>query len=200
MKSKETFLQEMAIDHLTIHSDETEQSLKSKTPKELFFMVYRSVQDVIEERERARNLQDFDAFQLADEKLWRYGHALITFAIAESLGWMKNFKPVQDEATQYRIVVPYGVKFSCGMSVVKDAMLNLNTGELEKWIEIPVYAIQGDSPIGEFVYLFTNDPYFQIEKEVRTVEGRKILYPPFTTEERNLVAVSSHQEMLNPFI
>ncbi|MFF2531375.1 hypothetical protein ACFVS2_20945 [Brevibacillus sp. NPDC058079] len=95
MRVEERMLKEAAKDHLLSHTNETELTLINKAPYELFHMVYVSIQDVIEERERARSTNDFEAFQVAGERFWQYGQALLTFAIAKSLGWMKDYKPVE---------------------------------------------------------------------------------------------------------
>ena len=92
-------IKETAISHLTLHSrqdrwltgDEVEQ-LKKLDSYDLFLRVYNTMKDILDQRKSGQVSQDFDCFREADLRLWEHGHALMTFAIAEKLGWMENLQ------------------------------------------------------------------------------------------------------------
>jgi hypothetical protein len=88
-------IKECAIDHLTILgklSKEKREELELKEPYDLFVEMYQSIDIIIQEHNRSRVTKDFDAFKCADEELWKHGHAMMGFAIAEALGWLKNWE------------------------------------------------------------------------------------------------------------
>lgn len=94
-KKAETFLRECCEDHLRINVGKDKDELMNMDTYDLFVQVYESVSEFIEEKKQARKDDNFDRFRAADERLWMNGFAIIAFAVAEKLGWMKDQKPVR---------------------------------------------------------------------------------------------------------
>jgi hypothetical protein len=86
-----------------------------------------------------------------------------------------------------KVIVAYGVRFQSGMEMSKQAVCNVETGELESWDSIPVHAVQGDVPEKEIIYFATHDPYFMIEREVLTEGNKKQIAKPLTKEEKRQI-------------
>jgi hypothetical protein len=86
-----------------------------------------------------------------------------------------------------KVIVAYGVRFQSGMEMCKQAVCDVETGELESWDNIPVHAVRGDTPEKEIIYFATPDPYFMIEREILTVGNKKRLATPLTAEEKKQI-------------
>lgn len=113
-----------------------------------------------------------------------------------------------------RIVVSYCVEYEGGMVIENDALLNLETGEIEQWIETSMEdiglkvirddgGVDSDIPIREYIELHTHDDcssYGVIKKDVVSKEGKKILVHPLTDEERSLIDIEFYKELRNPFV
>ncbi|WCF11475.1 hypothetical protein NDS46_31450 (plasmid) [Paenibacillus thiaminolyticus] len=93
----EETLRKLCQNHLLMNVEERKGSIEDLTAKStyaLFVETYESVKELVEERSLAKNDNDFARFQAADERLWQDGFAVLAFAIAEKIGWMKDSKPV----------------------------------------------------------------------------------------------------------
>jgi hypothetical protein len=92
-EDNEKLFREFCEDHLRMNGQEESEQV-NHTTYDLFVQVYESVKEYIVEKQIARTTNDIDRFRVADEKLWRNGFAIMAFAIAEHLGWMKDHKPI----------------------------------------------------------------------------------------------------------
>lgn len=86
--------------------------------------------------------------------------------------------------TKMKVIVSYGFRFRSGMIMIKRGVLNVETGELEEWDNIPIHAVRGDTPVQEVIYLATSNPYFSIEKEIVNIGKKKFLAKMLTEEEK----------------
>lgn len=93
-KNAEAVLRDFCVDHLVMNAKIDRDSLLNQTAYDLFLQVYDTVEVHLDEKIQAREANDFDRFRAADEKLWKNGFAVMAFALAEKLGWMRELKPV----------------------------------------------------------------------------------------------------------
>ncbi|MGV2887607.1 hypothetical protein [Paenibacillus taichungensis] len=97
---QEKVFRQLCIDHLRMKAGKSDDDLAVTSTYDLFIAVYQSLEPLIEEKRAAREADCLPRFCKADEELWGNGFAVMMFALAEKVGWLKDMKPVPLEQVQ----------------------------------------------------------------------------------------------------
>jgi len=96
----ENYCRHLCIDHLRMNAGKSAADLAAKSTYDLFIEVYQSLEHLFEDKRSARQANDYPRFYKADEELRENGFAVMMFALAEKVGWLKDMKPAPLEQVQ----------------------------------------------------------------------------------------------------